>query len=1295
MAPLGLLTAVVSVIRVCGTPSMRAFIGRAQESPGTAEVELLSCTSETTAELFNEGGIARVFGEPKILEVMVRESDDDTKTNFVVGLFSDVNEPYWKKTASSQKNTDLENELTSRYHRPNLSLNVGITRLPMAVSYAAAVVGVSLQVGMLVYAALTVYTFPDTFEIEDRGRAEAYAFPLTFSGTVLVCFGLFLCAFIIERCTDEIHYKQKDSKKKSRIYWVQPGGQSIGDQVFGSYIGYSDSAHYIRSTKADQRGSEMIVLWVAIGCSMVGFVVQFVGLRSMHASVILVQIGATIIMAIIRAMLRTQRLDGMKSILKPRNTKGSRQTSNQSMQSHNPKSTYGHEMDLLALHLYNVDAITFSIDPKGKLVELTDTPSMIRQLNETSRHISWGESIHGPIEVRKRLAQLTKGFNGPAWDDLKVRQLSHRLGSAIEGAMEIFATRPPVPSFSFFLWPITVKTTMKFDLTEPTFLSDEYFVPQQNLSSGSSSTYNPSTKTFHLQIYKQDGLYWRVERDQLEAILGLWLLSILVYDTRDKTFFNRIVNSRLIWTDEVGFDTADTWYNVWIQRRSDLTLQRPHGYWIHRLPTCLIDKHTFGRLTPLESSNIPRALHVQTTNSTLEMCAQDIFMSFIYAALQDIPDIGGTTQIRDKLTRVDEAGILLQNSKVEALVDSFELNELGSREDGYMCIFPILQKLGKMPKMDSVLDAVIKQSNTYQAQNKWNDAKALLGWLYTNPGVVEQYSAAEALTELFYAAMWHTDDDVINLGFTGICKLLKEEKNPRIIPRVQEYAWVGLRIAEDKGLDSHKAELIANGVNASLVDQYTEGLSLVEWAKKNSTIMIKYLVQKDASESHLNSQDSEGLTALSWLLKHKNTEMANLLMQNKANTNIVDKDGRTPLSYASEHGLPDLLKILLEKNDVDINIRAKSSSKTALMFAAESGDVECTRLLLEEKYLIIDQRDRDGNSALHVAATNGRVELLDLLLAKGADIAAQNTLERTPLHAAAENGHHEFIKAILSHSRDVNLADRKCTTALGIASIRGDLWTVELLLQHGAGISASRGRSAVSLAAEAGQLEVIKLLIKTHRSPQYKGDWDGNISGPIRMALFGNHEDVVRYLMSDEVDPDFMASKSELAMTLLDAVESNKATMVEVVIDVSRSLDINLVAFGGSTALHVAAKNCTDVGIVDVLLEHGANPNAKDGHSSQTPLHLAAERGHTEIFRKLVKKGADIHLHDDEGYSALVHAAWNGHETIVKDILTIGELDIICYESALKWAKKAGHDQVCNLLQDMKEQTIKLEEGPN
>jgi hypothetical protein len=70
MAPLGVLTAIVSVIRVCGGSLLKAFIGRAQESAGIAELELCSSTGRDIVELYQGGAITRVFGRAKILEIV-------------------------------------------------------------------------------------------------------------------------------------------------------------------------------------------------------------------------------------------------------------------------------------------------------------------------------------------------------------------------------------------------------------------------------------------------------------------------------------------------------------------------------------------------------------------------------------------------------------------------------------------------------------------------------------------------------------------------------------------------------------------------------------------------------------------------------------------------------------------------------------------------------------------------------------------------------------------------------------------------------------------------------------------------------------------------------------------------------------------------------------------------------------------------------------------------------------------------------------------------------------------------
>ena len=76
VAPLGILTAVVSVIRVYGDASLKSFIGRVQAAHGIAEAELCSSTSEDVCELWSNGGIYRVFGRPKILEFFFMPTND-------------------------------------------------------------------------------------------------------------------------------------------------------------------------------------------------------------------------------------------------------------------------------------------------------------------------------------------------------------------------------------------------------------------------------------------------------------------------------------------------------------------------------------------------------------------------------------------------------------------------------------------------------------------------------------------------------------------------------------------------------------------------------------------------------------------------------------------------------------------------------------------------------------------------------------------------------------------------------------------------------------------------------------------------------------------------------------------------------------------------------------------------------------------------------------------------------------------------------------------------------------------
>ncbi|OKL56722.1 hypothetical protein UA08_08034 [Talaromyces atroroseus] len=231
LAPIGILTALVSLIRICGNSTLRAFIGRASEDPGDSELELLSCVSDTTAEVFTESGVARITGNPKILEVVANESGTVT-----VQKVSELEGKRW---------TDLEKDATL----PNLSLNKGIKRRAPFWFHLAALFGTILQLdneGVIIYAALTVFKWPEFF-LKDGARANSYAFPMFAIGTAILTLGMFFCALLLERFSKK---RFLTLPKESRVYWIQPGNQGVGDQKLPSFVGQTDKgAHFTRSVR--------------------------------------------------------------------------------------------------------------------------------------------------------------------------------------------------------------------------------------------------------------------------------------------------------------------------------------------------------------------------------------------------------------------------------------------------------------------------------------------------------------------------------------------------------------------------------------------------------------------------------------------------------------------------------------------------------------------------------------------------------------------------------------------------------------------------------------------------------------------------------------------------------------------------------------------------------------------------------------------------------------------------------------------------------------------------------------
>jgi ankyrin repeat protein len=116
---------------------------------------------------------------------------------------------------------------------------------------------------------------------------------------------------------------------------------------------------------------------------------------------------------------------------------------------------------------------------------------------------------------------------------------------------------------------------------------------------------------------------------------------------------------------------------------------------------------------------------------------------------------------------------------------------------------------------------------------------------------------------------------------------------------------------------------------------------------------------------------------------------------------------------------------------------------------------------------------------LHCAVFNGHMEIVNLLLEKGADVNLKDNFGTTPLKSAALNGHMRIVKLLLEKGADVNLTDKYDKTPLHWAVFNGHMEIVNLLLEKGADVDLKDnfGNTSFYCALIKGYIEIVKLLL--------------------------------------------------------------------------------------------------------------------------------------------------------------------------------------------------------------------------
>ena len=198
-------------------------------------------------------------------------------------------------------------------------------------------------------------------------------------------------------------------------------------------------------------------------------------------------------------------------------------------------------------------------------------------------------------------------------------------------------------------------------------------------------------------------------------------------------------------------------------------------------------------------------------------------------------------------------------------------------------------------------------------------------------------------------------------------------------------------------------------------------------------------------------------------------KVAELLDQDPDLVNAKTESGLSAVLLATYYGHPAIAGQL-----------AGRGARLDIFEASAIGNLERAGALLEDQPGLANAFAGDGFQPLGLAAFFGHLPVVELLLAKGAEVnsASDNPQRVMPLHSGVAHRHLEIARRLVEAGADVNAVQADDFTPLHEAAQNGQLEMVELLLEAGAQVNPRKtdGKTPLGLALEYGHAEAADLL---------------------------------------------------------------------------------------------------------------------------------------------------------------------------------------------------------------------------
>ena len=384
----------------------------------------------------------------------------------------------------------------------------------------------------------------------------------------------------------------------------------------------------------------------------------------------------------------------------------------------------------------------------------------------------------------------------------------------------------------------------------------------------------------------------------------------------------------------------------------------------------------------------------------------------------------------------------------------------------------------------------------------------------------------------------------------------------------------------------------------------------------------------------VNAPQVDGMTALHFATYHDDRKAVELLVHRGANVKAANRYGVTPLSLACTNGNAAIVELLLASG-ADPNA-SLPGGESPLMTAARTGVLAAVKVLLSHGAAVDAKEEKRGQTALIWAAAEGHAEVVEALVAAGADIRTRLASGFTPLLFAARDGRSDVVRVLLKAGADVN-----------------EPVPAGKRLGYGGRLPPD-GATPLLLAVINGHFELAAQLLDAGADP------NADLPGYTVLHALA----AVRNPGVGDNDPPPDGSGKMTSLELLTKLAARRANLNARMTKKANLNNTRLNEIGATPFL--LASLTADAALMKALAKLGADPGLTNADNS-TPLMVAAglatrspgedagtEGEVLEALQVALDLGADVNAVDNNGETAMHAAAYKNLPKVVKFLAAHG-----------------------------------------